>query len=49
MEALRLQLKALERMWEDDLRQLVFLADAGDSTHVVHSQKELRRFSGSAD
>ena len=33
MEALRLQLADLERRWEDDHRQLVRLAAAGDSMH----------------
>ena len=33
MEALRLQLADLERRWEDDHRQLVRLAAAGDRMH----------------
>ena len=49
MEALRLQLKELERRWEDDHWQLVRLAAASNSTHVVHRQRELRRSSGSPD
>ena len=43
MEALRLQLADLERRWEDDHRQLVRLAAAGDRTHNV-----FQRESGSA-
>ena len=43
MEALRLQLADLERRWEDDHRQLVRLAAAGDRTHDV-----FQRESGSA-
>ena len=35
MEALRLQLADLERRWEDDHRQLVRLAAAGDRMHDV--------------
>ena len=48
MEDLRLKLEVLKRWWEDDHRQLVRLAAAGDRTHVVQRERELRRFSGSA-
>ena len=48
MEDLRLKLEDLKRWWEDDHRQLVRLAAAGDRTHVVQRERELRRFSGSA-
>ena len=47
MEDLRLKLQDLKRWWEDDHRQLVRLAAAGDRTHVVQRERELRRFSGS--
>ena len=43
MEALRLQLADLERRWEDDHRQLVRLAAAGDRMHDA-----VQRESGSA-
>ena len=43
----RLKLQDLKRWWEDDHRQLVRLAAAGDRTHVVQRERELRRFSGS--
>ena len=43
MEALRLQLEDLERRWEDDHRQLVRLAAAGDRMHDA-----VQRESGSA-
>ena len=48
MEDLRLKLEDLKRWWEDGHRQLVRLAVAGDRTHVVQRERELRRFSGSA-
>ena len=47
MEDLRLKLEDLKRRWKDDHRQLVRLAAAGDRTHVVQRERELRRFSGS--
>ena len=47
MEDLRLKLEDLKRRWEDDHRQLVRLAAAGDRAHVVQRERELRRFSGS--
>ena len=48
MEDLRLKLEDLKRRWEDSHRQLVRLEAAGDRTHVVQRERELRRFSGSA-
>ena len=48
MDDLRLKLEDLKRRWEDSHRQLVCLEAAGDRTHVVQRERELRRFSGSA-